>query len=105
MNRVYVPFRVPPEHLGGFLTDARKMDVKGLSVTIPHKEAVMSLLTNIDSTAQAVRAANTVLFNGAEAVGYNTDYPAAIEALEAGMGQRQKAQHCFRQDGAGSGRR
>jgi 3-dehydroquinate dehydratase/shikimate dehydrogenase len=85
MNRVYVPFRVPPEHLGSFLTDAPKMGVKGLSVTIPHKEAVIKLLTQIDSSAHAVGAVNTVIFDGLQAIGSNTDYTAAIESLETAM--------------------
>jgi 3-dehydroquinate dehydratase/shikimate dehydrogenase len=85
MNRVYVPFRVPPEHLGSFLTDAPKLGVKGLSVTIPHKEAVIKLLTQIDSSAHAVGAVNTVIFDGLQAIGYNTDYNAAIESLESAM--------------------
>ena len=85
MNRVYIPFRVPPEHLGSFLTDAPKLGVKGLSVTIPHKEAVMKLLTQIDASAHAVGAANTVVFDGLQAMGYNTDYAAAAESVEAAM--------------------
>lgn len=85
MNRVYVPFRVPPEHLASFLTDAPKLGVKGLSVTIPHKESVIKLLTNLDSSARAVKAVNTIVFEGPQATGYNTDYPAAIDSLEAAM--------------------
>src|SRR5690606_13950366 len=37
-NAVYVPFRVPAEHLDQFLTDAKEWGIRGLSVTIPHKE-------------------------------------------------------------------
>ncbi len=41
MNAVYVPFRVPREHLAQFLDDAPALGIRGLSVTIPHKEAVL----------------------------------------------------------------
>jgi 3-dehydroquinate dehydratase/shikimate dehydrogenase len=86
MNRVYVPFRVPAEHLASFLTDAPKLGVKGLSVTIPHKEAAMKLLTHLDPSARAVGAVNTIVWDKSEATGYNTDYPAAIDSLEAALG-------------------
>ncbi len=85
MNRVYVPFLVPPEDLPAFLTDAPRLGIKGLSVTIPHKEAVLKLITEMDSSARAVGAANTVIYDQGEAVAYNTDYSAAIESLEAAM--------------------
>lgn len=85
MNRVYVPFRVPAEHLGGFLNDAQHLGVKGLSVTIPHKEAAMKLVTDLDASARAVKALNTIVFNGQQTTAYNTDYPAAIDALESTM--------------------
>lgn len=86
MNRVYVPFRVPAEHLASFLTDAPKLGIKGLSVTIPHKEAAMKLLAQLDGSARAVGAVNTIVFDKTGAIGHNTDYPAAIESLEAAMG-------------------
>ncbi len=44
LNAVYVPFRVPREHLAQFLTDAPRLGIKGLSVTIPHKETVLKKL-------------------------------------------------------------
>jgi 3-dehydroquinate dehydratase/shikimate dehydrogenase len=86
MNRVYVPFRVPAEHLASFLTDAPKLNIKGLSVTIPHKEAVMKLLTHLDPSARAVGAVNTIVWDADGATGYNTDYPAAIDSLEEALG-------------------
>lgn len=85
MNRVYVPFRVPAENLASFLNDAPKLGIKGLSVTIPHKEAALKLVTEVDPSARAVGAVNTIIFNQNETIGYNTDYPAAIDSLEAGM--------------------
>ncbi len=45
VDAVYVPFRVPREHLSQFLDDAPALGIKGLSITIPHKEAVLKKLT------------------------------------------------------------
>lgn len=86
LNKVYVPFRVPREDLAGFIEDAPRLGVKGLSVTIPHKEAVLRHLGKVDNATKAIGAANTLLFDGDERKGYNTDHRAAIEALEAKVG-------------------
>src|SRR5487761_1293318 len=39
LNKVYIPLRIPREDVYSFLDDARELGIKGLSVTIPHKEA------------------------------------------------------------------
>ena len=45
LNNRYLPFRVPPEDLDFFMDNCQRMGIKGLSVTIPHKEEVMDYLT------------------------------------------------------------
>jgi shikimate dehydrogenase len=47
--------------------------LRGLSVTIPHKSAVMPLLDWIDETAKEIGAVNTILVRGDQLLGYNTD--------------------------------
>lgn len=85
MNKVYVPFRVPREQLNSFLADCRELGVKGLSVTIPHKEAVIQQLSKIDGAVRGIGACNTVVIDGAEALGFNTDFRAAMDSLDAAM--------------------
>ena len=55
----------------------------GLSVTMPAKESIMPLLDRVDATAKKIEAVNTVVREGADWVGYNTDCSGAITALEA----------------------
>ena len=86
MNRVYLPIRVPRESLPSFLDDAAEFGIKGLSVTIPHKEAVLEKLTQADGAVQGIGACNTVVFDGDQRLGYNTDYRAAMGSLEDAMG-------------------
>jgi 3-dehydroquinate dehydratase/shikimate dehydrogenase len=85
LNKIYVPFRVPKENLEEFLRDARDMGLCGLSVTIPHKEAVLKYLTRVDSAVNGIGAANTVVFEGPANIGYNTDYRAAMDSLESAL--------------------
>ncbi|MBN2295958.1 MAG: shikimate dehydrogenase [Pirellulales bacterium] len=86
MNRVYLPLRVPRESLPSFLDEAAEFGIKGLSVTIPHKEAVLEKLTKVDGAVQGIGACNTVVFDGKERLGYNTDYRAAMASLEDALG-------------------
>ena len=86
MNRLYLPFRVPREDLGAFLEDAEEFGLKGLSVTIPHKERIRQYLTRADDAVDGIGACNTVVFDGKDRIGYNTDCLAAMEALEEAAG-------------------
>jgi shikimate dehydrogenase len=60
-------------------------DWAGLSLTMPLKRAVLTLLDRIEPLAVQVGAANTVVFTGGLRHGHNTDVPGMIAALvEAG---------------------
>ncbi|MCG8451493.1 MAG: shikimate dehydrogenase [Pirellulales bacterium] len=86
INAVYCPFRVPPDSLAQFMKDAQRLGIAGLSVTIPHKEAIASHLTKVDPAVKSVAAVNTVVFDGSDVIGYNTDYSAAMFCLEHAFG-------------------
>lgn len=58
----------------------------GLSLTMPLKRAVLPLLDRTEPLAVEVGGANTVVFEGDERHGYNTDVPGMVAALaEAGV--------------------
>jgi shikimate dehydrogenase len=57
------------------LSVARHLDVRGLSVTIPFKQAIIPLIDEVEEhAAQQIGAVNTVVFACGEARGYNTDW-------------------------------
>jgi 3-dehydroquinate dehydratase/shikimate dehydrogenase len=86
INAVYVPFRVPFDALGSFVEDVGRLGVQGLSVTIPHKEAIAKFLTKVDPAVKGIGAVNTVIFKDDDVIGYNTDYKAAMDCLERALG-------------------
>ncbi len=91
LDKVYLPFRVPRQSLASFFDDCRALGVKGLSVTIPHKESVLRLLTKVDRAAEQIGAVNTVLFEESGGItGANTDQRAALTSLLALPGMRDK---------------
>jgi shikimate dehydrogenase len=82
LDFVYVAFRVRKEELRDALNGARSLDFHGLNVTMPHKNAVMKYLDEIDSTARFIGAVNTILNNKGRLMGYNTDGIGALNALK-----------------------
>ncbi len=79
-NSVYVPFKV--DAVGDFLREFKPLDVQGYSVTIPHKEAVISHLDGIDPISKKIGAVNTIVNKDGQLIGFNTDCEAAIKVLE-----------------------
>ena len=85
-NKVLVPIQIPAERLKDTLDQLGWLQVRGYSITIPHKQAVLSLLTAADGGVDRTGACNTmVLKEDGTRTGYNTDYRAAMESLEAAM--------------------
>jgi shikimate dehydrogenase len=74
INMAYLPFHVKGSDLETAICGAHALQIQGLNVTIPHKQAVMPHLSKIDPMAQQVGAVNTLLWTEKGYVGYNTDY-------------------------------
>ncbi|MCA9177756.1 MAG: shikimate dehydrogenase [Planctomycetales bacterium] len=92
MDCRYLPFRVPREDLTDFVQrQCGELGVRGLSVTIPHKEAVLPLLTDAAPAVREVRACNTIVFDDPNRNGFNTDYSAAISSILAVLGESDDA--------------
>ncbi|MEK6287568.1 MAG: shikimate dehydrogenase [Acidobacteriota bacterium] len=87
LDFVYLPFEVEDlaEFFHRFIRPATReidWDFRGLSVTIPHKSAVIPLLDEADRAAREVGAVNTVVVREGMLTGYNTDVQGAMEPLE-----------------------
>jgi len=93
---VYLPFLIEPdyEHFAAFMDGFLSrpwLDLRGLSVTIPHKENALRYLREhdsfIDLPAQRIGCVNTIVISpDGTLAGYNTDLEAALDALTAGAG-------------------
>ncbi len=58
-------------------------NIKGLNVTIPYKEEVISYLDNLDPIAKEIGAVNVIKFeNNQKLTGYNSDYYGFTESLK-----------------------
>jgi 3-dehydroquinate dehydratase / shikimate dehydrogenase len=81
LDLIYLPFRVPAEQLDDFMQACPEVDIRGLSVSLPHKEKILRNLNVLDDNVVGVRACNTVVFKNQNAYGYNTDLEAAVDVL------------------------
>lgn len=82
LDAVYLAFDVVPERLADAIRGARALSIAQLSVSLPHKEAVIPLLDDVDETAQRIGAVNTIVRKDGRLVGSNTDWLGAVRALE-----------------------
>jgi len=82
-NSVYLPF--PVLELKAGIEAIKALGVKGVSVTIPYKEAVIPLLDEIEEVARQIRAVNTLIIKDVDGkkliCGSNTDWLGATRAL------------------------
>ncbi len=60
---------------------ASALELRGASVTIPHKETALASADEADAAAKGIGAANTLVSRDGRWVATNTDAPAAVEAI------------------------
>ena len=73
-DAVYAPFRVRVDELEDFCRAARTLRVAGFNATMPHKQALLQLVDEVDEEAASYGAINTVKCDeDCRLIGYNTD--------------------------------
>jgi shikimate dehydrogenase len=82
LDYVYLPFAIAPENLTTAIAGFASIGVVGFSITIPHKQAILPLLSEISPIAQAIGAVNTVVNKGNKWLGTNTDVEGFIAPLQ-----------------------
>ncbi len=83
LNWIYLPRKLAEtadiKHL---INSIRLLEIKGCSVSMPHKEKIINYLDSLDRSAEKIGAVNTILNIDGLLKGYNTDYFGAKKALE-----------------------
>src|SRR5258708_14486713 len=77
----YALWETPASDLAARVQALRAPDFLGANVTIPHKEAVVSLMDELDPLAERIGAVNTIVNRGGRLMGYNTDAPGMVLPL------------------------
>ncbi|RFU66175.1 shikimate dehydrogenase [Bacillus sp. V59.32b] len=77
----YHHFHVRSDLLSDAVRGMKAIGISGFNVTIPHKEAIIPLLDEVEEVALAIGAVNTVVNQNGKFIGYNTDGKGFLQAL------------------------
>ena len=86
INWVYTAFETPEEKLADAIGGIRALGIAGLSVTMPHKAKVCSLLDEITDSAQTLNAVNCIVNDAGKLKGHNTDGDGFLDAVKHDAG-------------------
>jgi shikimate dehydrogenase len=81
LDYCYVPFPVSPDALKDAINAIKALNIRGINVTVPHKENVMAYLDEIDTEAACIGAVNTLVNAEGKLIGYNTDGKGFMQSL------------------------
>lgn len=81
LDYVYIPFDVPSESLKSAVNGVLALGLKGLNVTLPHKEKIIKFLDELSEDASVIGAVNTIVNDHGKLMGYNTDAFGILETL------------------------
>lgn len=82
VDGAYVPFAVPKDRLSDAIQALPSLGLAGVNLTIPHKEAAMTLVHEVDDTARRIGAINCIVVRqDGTLVGRNTDGFGFIESI------------------------
>jgi shikimate dehydrogenase len=82
LRAVYVPFEVEPKILKDAVAALRSINISGVNITIPHKEAVIKYLDHLSREAKLIGAVNTIVNKNGKLTGHNTDVYGFIRAVK-----------------------
>jgi shikimate dehydrogenase len=79
----YLPFHI--HDLASAVSGVRGMGIRGVSVTIPFKVAIMAYMDEVDDDALQIGAVNTVVNYNGRLKGFNTDWIGLVQSLREAM--------------------
>ena len=82
IDYVFLALKVKPEEIENAIKGMLALSIHGLNVTMPHKNAVIKYLNEVDPTGKAIASVNTILNKDGRLLGFNTDGVGALNALQ-----------------------
>ena len=100
----YEAWDVVPDGVGEFVAGLRAPGTLGINVTVPHKEAVIPFLDEVDDWASTAGAVNTIVNRDGRLTGHNTDGIGFLRSLHEGAGFEPRGQAILVLGAGGSAR-
>ncbi len=91
IDGAYVPLPVRPEVFPEAIRSLAQIGFRGVNVTVPHKQAALSVCDAVDAVARRIGAVNTVVFTEDRLHGSNSDAFGFVENMRAGAPDWQPA--------------
>lgn len=104
LDLMYVAFDVTPQRLADAVLGIRALGIRGVNVTLPHKETIIGLLDEIDPVARRIEAVNTVVNDAGRLKGYNTDVSGFDKALRLVAPDGARGRRCLLVGAGGAAR-
>ena len=104
LDWVYVAFPVRPGQAATAVNGMRALGLRGLNVTMPHKQDVIGALDELAPEAERAGAVNTIVSDGARLIGTNTDGAGFLRFLEQDAGVAVKGMRAVVVGAGGSAR-
>lgn len=104
LDWAYLAFDVPDGAAGLALAGVRALGIEGVSVTMPHKAAVIDGLDSLSPDADALGAVNCISRRGGLLHGDNTDGAGFLDALALDEGIEVEGARCVVVGAGGAGR-
>ena len=79
LNFIYKAFTT--DDIEGAIRGVRALGIRGCSVSMPYKEAVIPQIDVLEESAAAIESVNTIVNDGGRLSGSNTDYEAVAQLL------------------------
>ena len=92
---VYHPWDVAPGDVGEFVAGLRAPGTLGINVTVPHKEAVIPFIDEVDDWASTAGAVNTIVNREGRLTGHNTDGIGFLRALREAPDSSRRDRPCW----------
>ncbi|OGL79263.1 shikimate dehydrogenase [Candidatus Uhrbacteria bacterium RIFCSPHIGHO2_12_FULL_54_23] len=83
----YVFLAFPVQDVEAAVRGVRALGLRGVNVTVPHKQTVIPFLDEVEEEARTIGAVNTIVNEGGKLKGYNTDAPGFMTALTKKAGE------------------
>ena len=88
INAIYEKIKLEENEIESFINKIRNQKIDGCNITVPFKKRVIPFLDKLSSEAEKTQSVNTIINNGGNLIGHNTDiygFEKAIENLKFDM--------------------
>ncbi len=82
INAVYVAFEIKPEDFEDAIKGLKALNIKGVNVTLPYKEAVINFADFLSEDVKIISSANTLKFTERGTEAYNTDWRGFLKSIK-----------------------